>query len=387
MFPFQPENWRIIDGAGSSVGAGGSPGMRHGAAILAIRFLPDETSVVVAGGGYLAGADSKIRVFDSIEERELLILEGHAHGIYNLAVDKYSGLVASASHDYSVILWNLEKRDCLVICGADDEQKIRGHVRFAGGGKLLVVGDIEYSVHEVSSVRVIDLTTGGDIYWQDLPEHHTVSALSIDEAGTRLFYSFNHYYGAERETLRCIDLTSGALLWDMDLRADVISDLHLVEAENMLAANIMLAGGEHSGIYLINAEDGELMARHTVKGSYTAVTALSSDQRMLACLADSSMQLTLHSTHDLSMLSPPMSLARGQELATAVPDDGRLDASPPADERSGAGEKSGERFDEQSASAKDTPTALEFFPDGKALLVATTDRTLKRVDIPPYAHA
>src|SRR5688572_7068703 len=104
-------------------------GFKHGASILACPFSLDGSQVYVAGGGRIPGCDSTIRAWEVPSGREGITCEGHVCGIYDVAVDPRTGILASASEDYSVILWNLELRDAIFLVGGPPV--VKGRVTFA----------------------------------------------------------------------------------------------------------------------------------------------------------------------------------------------------------------------------------------------------------------
>src|SRR5262249_42714641 len=66
--------------------------------VIALAFSPDATTLAASGGGLIPGAVD-IRVFD-VPSRELRkICHYHCMGVFNLAFDPATGLLASASHD------------------------------------------------------------------------------------------------------------------------------------------------------------------------------------------------------------------------------------------------------------------------------------------------
>jgi WD40 repeat protein len=115
QFPYVPRNFRIervqqrMD-TGRPFRSGSRPP-------IALAFSPDASSIAVAGGGLIPGA-AEIRVFD-VASRELRkICHYHRMGVFDLAFDPDTALLASASHDYSVVLWDFDREDAIALVGA-----------------------------------------------------------------------------------------------------------------------------------------------------------------------------------------------------------------------------------------------------------------------------
>ena len=155
-FPRQIENWSMEDGTEPG------PRMTHGTSVLACVFSPDGSLIAGAGGGCLPGCDGSIRIWDSKTGKEEQVCRGHICGIYDLAFDPLTGILASASEDYSVVLWNLEQRDTISLAGGPPV--VKGHVAFAGTVPRIAIGEVMCYEEEECCVYVIDLNTGMEIF-------------------------------------------------------------------------------------------------------------------------------------------------------------------------------------------------------------------------------
>src|SRR5262249_36734517 len=122
-------------------GKANGPEMKIGTSPLTFVYSLDSESIIAAGGGRLPGCDSSIRVFDSKSGNETLVCRGHVHGIYQLAIDPHSGFLASASEDFSVILWNLDRRDAVFLAGG--HPIVKGEIAFATEKHWLAIGEKE----------------------------------------------------------------------------------------------------------------------------------------------------------------------------------------------------------------------------------------------------
>jgi WD40 repeat protein len=135
----------------------GTPIVAHERPVIALAFSPDSRTVAVSGGGMIPGA-ATIRVFD-VESRTLTrICHAHVMGVFSLAFDPRTGLLASASHDYSVILWELERREAIFLVGEPDGGISRSSVAFVDAH--VVVGDGMTFGGEQACLHTIDLATG-----------------------------------------------------------------------------------------------------------------------------------------------------------------------------------------------------------------------------------
>jgi WD40 repeat protein len=136
----------------------GEPVVGHDRPILALAFSADGRSLAVSGGGLIPGASS-VRVID-VETRSVRrICHGHVMGVFDLAYDPRTGLLASASHDYSVLLWEVDDRnDAIFLVGDADADISRHCVGFAGNRVL--IGDGETFAGEHASLTSVDLDDG-----------------------------------------------------------------------------------------------------------------------------------------------------------------------------------------------------------------------------------
>jgi hypothetical protein len=61
-------------------------------------------------------------------------------GVFDLTFDPGTGLLASASHDYSVVLWDLERNDAIALVADPDAGISRSAARFIGGSVIVADG-------------------------------------------------------------------------------------------------------------------------------------------------------------------------------------------------------------------------------------------------------
>lgn len=186
----------------------GAPIDAHARPILACAFSPDSRSVAVSGGGMIPGAVD-VRVLD-VASRELrTICGGHVMGVFDLAWDARTGLLASASHDYSVILWDVARSDAIFVVGGEDDYRSRSHVRFTG--PELVIADGETFGDARGGLTVVDLERGEVRVVHEVADGHGIGALDV--AGERIVIGDADPHGSSTTgALTCLDL-AGAVRW------------------------------------------------------------------------------------------------------------------------------------------------------------------------------
>jgi WD40 repeat protein len=138
--------------------------------VIALAFSADGRSLSAAGGGLIPGATA-IRVIDVETRMVRRVCHGHVMGVFDLAFDPRTGLLASASHDYSVLLWEVDERnDAIYLVGDPDAGVSRNRVAFSG--TEVVVGDGMTFLGAGAWLHAVDLETG-----------KTSVILTIDEEG------------------------------------------------------------------------------------------------------------------------------------------------------------------------------------------------------------
>jgi WD40 repeat protein len=154
-FPHVPRDFRIEQvreraEPGQPLAGGNRP-------VIALAFSPDGTTLAASGGGLIPGAVD-IRVFDVVSRELRKICRYHSMGVFNLAFDPGTGLLASASHDYSVVLWELARDDAIFLVGGQDAGISRAAARFVG--TQVIVADGMTFGDEHAALTRFDLGTG-----------------------------------------------------------------------------------------------------------------------------------------------------------------------------------------------------------------------------------
>jgi WD40 repeat protein len=125
--------------------------------VIALAFSPDSRTIAATGGGMIPGP-ATISVFDVESRMRTRICHAHVMGVFELAFDPRTGLLVSASHDYSVILWELERHESIFLVGGPDAGISRKCVAFVD--TRVVIGDGMTFDGEQAQLHAIDLATG-----------------------------------------------------------------------------------------------------------------------------------------------------------------------------------------------------------------------------------
>jgi len=126
--------------------------------VIALAFSADGRSLAAAGGGLIPGATA-IRVIDVNTRTVRRRCHGHVMGIFDLAFDGRTGLLASASHDYTVLLWDVDERNDAIYLVGDPDAGVSRH-RVAFSGSEVVVGDGMTFLGASAWLHSVDLESG-----------------------------------------------------------------------------------------------------------------------------------------------------------------------------------------------------------------------------------
>ncbi len=275
-FPRSLVDWSIDDGQSPG------PEMKHGTSILSCLYSLDGAHIIAAGGGCIPGCDTAIRIWDTDSGRERLVCNGHVCGIYELALHPRTGFLASASEDYSVVLWNLERRDNIFLVGGDPI--VKQHVGFNNEGNLIAIGEGEAYEDFVSAVFVIDLDTAEEIFRHRLKRGYGVSAMAISPDGKRLIFSVQEYQARGDTELSCWDIIRVRREWRYSFRDTTFAELHFLPGERSIAAAVWTdeeTSVTLSGAFILDAMSGQVQSRRLLEGIGINLSA-SFDGRQLA---------------------------------------------------------------------------------------------------------
>jgi WD40 repeat protein len=138
--------------------APGAPIVTSGSPLLTLAFSADGRWLAAAGGGLLPGP-AAVHIIDLERRAVVRICHAHVMGIFDVAFDPRTGLMASASHDYSVLLWDIGDRDDAIYLIGDPHAGVSRH-RVAFAGHRILIGDGETFSGARASVTSIDLDAG-----------------------------------------------------------------------------------------------------------------------------------------------------------------------------------------------------------------------------------
>lgn len=176
-FRFAPAQWEVVDGDDTE-------GVyKHGTTILGLSFSPDDTILALAGGGCIPGVDSSVRLIDVATKKNVRTLHAHVCGVHDVSFDPGTGILASASFDYAVHLWDLDKEDVIFLRGEDF--KTKGYCRFTREGSLLAVGEYDY-YEAPHSFYVYDLKAQKNVFEFALPDELGVTSVALSPDSTFL---------------------------------------------------------------------------------------------------------------------------------------------------------------------------------------------------------
>jgi len=257
-FPRQIENWSMEDGTEPG------PRMTHGTSVLACVFSPDGSLIAGAGGGCLPGCDGSIRIWDSKTGKEEQVCRGHICGIYDLAFDPLTGILASASEDYSVVLWNLEQRDTISLAGGPPV--VKGHVAFAGTVPRIAIGEVMCYEEEECCVYVIDLNTGMEIFRKLAGYDKCIGSMAFSSGGNHIVFSTEEIDGSEDSILWCYDLVKSEAIWQRELRDTNVMDLVYHGGDGLIVASLSLGSipaDYGCGLRVLDPRSGETCGEMT----------------------------------------------------------------------------------------------------------------------------
>jgi len=93
----------------------------------------------------ISGALRSIRIFDTATWQQIAVLKGHTDFVYSLSLFQNGRLLASASHDNTARLWNLDTK--LPVGPPLQHQNWVSSAAISADGKLLVTGCNDHNTY------------------------------------------------------------------------------------------------------------------------------------------------------------------------------------------------------------------------------------------------
>lgn len=151
--------------------------------LLAAAFSPDGKRIALSGGG-LWKCVPKIWIARVPSLKTITMLGGHSSGVTDLVWSE-RGLV-SASADYTVRLWDVDKGTSASIVKGDHRSKTRLAL---GKGDSLWIGEAEFVEGKTARLLRASLKTGTVETVRTLPVARIVRRLAVDRVTDRWAYS------------------------------------------------------------------------------------------------------------------------------------------------------------------------------------------------------
>ncbi len=142
----------------------------------ALAFSADGKRLAVSGGGMIHGPVG-IHVFDVESGERTTVCTYHRMGVHDLAFAS-DGLLASVSHDYTAVIWNLEARDAICLLAEEWAGAVSRQSTVIAGNRLLVADGMTW-VGNRASLHAFDLDTGAHRQWLTLPKKAGIGDLRL----------------------------------------------------------------------------------------------------------------------------------------------------------------------------------------------------------------
>ena len=251
-FRLTPAEWEVVDGDETD-----GP-YKHRTSILGLAFSPDDSILAIAGGGCIPGVDGSIRLIDVTTRKNVRTLHAHVCGVHDVSFDPQTGILASASFDYAVHLWDLDKEDVIFLRGEDG--KTKGHCKFTRAGSLLAIG--EYAYYEAPhSFYVYDLKAQRNVFEFALPDDLGVSSLALSPDSAYLAVTACDQNQSKPSRLYLVQLGTFEIVREHEFEDICFYDLEFVGNHHRLIGGV--GGGPfddfESGLIEIDPHSGKIL--------------------------------------------------------------------------------------------------------------------------------
>lgn len=176
--------------------------------VIALNFSPDSRLVAMSGGGRIPGP-ATIRVCDAKDGSVLHVCSYHSMGVFDVSYHPSTGLLASSSHDYAVVVWNPKKSDAIFVVGGPWAGVSRSSSRFFGGS--LYVGDGMTWEDNRACLTAHDLATGEATPLVEFEEGDGVSHMCLSPDQKTLVVAADSQRGSHDNTELLVLSRDGAV--------------------------------------------------------------------------------------------------------------------------------------------------------------------------------
>lgn len=256
-FRLVPARWSVVAGDHSN------GHYQHSTSVLGLAFSQDDSLLALAGGGALPGVDGSVRLIDVATMENVRTLRAHVCGVHDVAIDPASGILASASYDYAVHLWDLEKEDVIFLRGEDN--KTKGFCKFTREGSLLAIG--EYAYYDgPHSFYVYSLKAQKYVFEFALPDEMGATSLTLSPDSTFLAVTASDRNGLESARLYLVQLGTYEIVQEHVFTDTQFRGLVFVEGHNRLIGAVNDPDCDGSRLVEIDPHSGEIRWQENIEG-------------------------------------------------------------------------------------------------------------------------